>query len=205
MSTDSISHVYETVGGSIIQLKPISSRVRDALSAQWVEPAKPTYTIQVAGGETEVHDHDESTLETEEDKAKWQQYLDTVIAANRKFSELVYTTYIRFGTNYRDFKPTDDSWLRDQQSIGIEVPDDPEEQQLHYFRTEILSSDVDMRNIIDNVRELSMSGRMLVKVAEDSFRNQVAGVGDNPGQRSENSEMDRTAGPEDTSGQMDSL
>lgn len=193
---------YITVNGDTIKLRPISSKVRDALAAKYLPPAKPTYTITNVSGDAETHEHDESTLETDQDKAAWEQYKKDLEKAGLVYSEIVVQTYVKFGTNYKEFVPADNTgWAELQEEMGVVVPKEPNARQMHYFLTEILTSDSDLRNIMADVRALSSEGRMLsIKEAEESFRSAVEGRAHNIAGRDAGTAVETSQGTEVGSG-----
>jgi len=196
---------YTTVNGIVIELRPISSKVRDVLSTKYDPPEVPTYEVVNVAGDVEYHELTEDILESDEDRADWKKYEEELAAANEKFSEMVVRTYIKFGTNYLEFSPLNDAWAELQEEYGLTVPKDAKERQLYYFLTEILTSDSDLRNVMANVRSLGSQGRMLsIEEAEASFRNTVEDGSEDEAGREDGDAVEATEGTGPESGQMGS-
>ena len=196
---------YTTVNGDVIKLRPMSSKVRDILSAKYVVPDPPTYEVENVAGDIELHPLDETSLETDEDRADWEAYQKELAAANEKYSELVVQTYVKFGTNYLEFSPPNNDWADLQEEYGLKVPTEPKERQMYYFCTEILSSDSDLRNVMANIRALSSQGRMLsVEEAEASFRSAVEDRSEDESGQDDDDTVDTVEGSEVESGSVGS-
>lgn len=143
-------------------------------------PARPTYTEHLAGdatNEVEISDaeaevwaeHDPDTWA--EHAEKWADYISRRDAIQEKVNEAIWKAIMLRSLIVE--LPADDSWIQDQEELGITVPRSAKERRIHYIKTEVVGG---MRDIIRltaiangaNISEEALS------LAEDSFRNSLA-------------------------------
>lgn len=169
--------VFITSTGIELPLKRISPILVDKAQASEPMPERPTYTAETAGGGTELHPHDHTTLETDEDKAAWQEYLMKTAFAQRLINERVTMVMFYRGIDYDAIDlPEDDTWITEQREVfGIDVPEDPLKLKRHWVETEALSTPEEIKELV--VRLMAMTGapEEVVAVAERSFRRPVEG------------------------------
>lgn len=75
---------YTTANGHKITIKPVPPFLLDDILSSIKYPDIPTYEVETAGGEIEVHPHDETTLESDADKKAWEQYRADLEAAKEQ-------------------------------------------------------------------------------------------------------------------------
>lgn len=169
--------VFITATGVELRLRRISPLLVEKARASEPMPERPTYIADTAGGGTEEHPHDDTTLETEEDELAWQTYLMETAFAQRRVNERVVMLLFRRGIDYDALKlPEDDTWITEQREIfGVEVPDDPFELKMHWLETEALTTPEEIKLL--TVELMSMTGcpEEVVAAAERSFRRPVEG------------------------------
>ena len=173
-----MDRIYTTAAGVDIPLKPISTRTLDNLALAWHEVetiTPPTYTVSIAGGEeSEELDHDETTLDTDEDKAAWADYQERLGTAIQEYNEQTAKTLITFGI---DMDPPDDGWQADFEFCGIPVPEGLE-RKVFYFQRVLLTDPVDEQLITRRINFISrLSGEALERV-DALFRGTVEDGGD---------------------------
>jgi len=126
---------------------------------------KPTYTTAM----DEVLEHDETSLETDDDKAAWAKYLEV----QEKHTAHIGTKMMRFFL-YHGVKVdpnVDDKWEAEQKFFGIEIPTDPIERRLHYVQTQLIFSQDDIQQITMRLMTLAGVRPEVVDAAVNSFRN----------------------------------
>src|SRR5690606_31526822 len=116
------------------------------------KPAPPTYTVETAGGEPEVHEHDETTLATDEDRAAWASYLVAKAEWEAALKDRLIRVVFLEGVRTR---PASDDWVKRQQFLGLAVPDDPLEREVHYVKTVLVRTPEDAEGILTAVMALS--------------------------------------------------
>ena len=145
----------------------------------------PTYTIKTASGKEIPEPHDESTLQTDEDRALWRAHqaaLERLAAAQTEAESKVW---LMRGLVFE--LPEDDTWMDEQEEIGVEVPRDAGKGELkwHYLTTEVLLTVDDMMQAVQAITSCSYAGIVTeeaIGAAMDSFRNRISGtpLGSNP-------------------------
>lgn len=170
---------YTTERGVTVNAVPIPLLL-DAIRKAHPEPELPTYTEHLAGGaEREIPITREVAAAWEEnDPATWAEYADTWAdylarydAWQEDISEKTWRA-VRL-KSIRVELPTDDTWIREQESLGLTVPTDPMERRLHYIRTEAIGTVRDILKLTAIANGADMSEEAL-SLAEDSFRRDLA-------------------------------
>jgi len=169
-----MSRVYTTSAGIEIAIKPISTRTLDDLALQYAEIEKvrpPTYTVKILDGDaTEEIEHDETTLNTDEDRAAWTDYVTRLNAAVVAFNEFSAKTIITFGI---DGEPAENGWEKDFEFCGISVPKGAAERKVFYYQRVVLTDPLDEQLITRQINLISrLSGEALER-ADALFRGAV--------------------------------
>jgi len=184
--------IFTTATGVEIPLKPISVRTLDDLTLGWekvlaIKP--PKYTVEIVGGETQEMEHDESTLNTDEDRAAWAAYIAELNAAIVKHNEASIKVLVTFGI---ELNPPDDGWESDFEFCGIPVPEQAAERKVFYCQRVLLTDPADEQKIVRQIQNISrLSGEALDR-ADALFRNTV----------SDERGMDTAGGSADQSGEV---
>ena len=159
---------FTTSRGIELQFKPVPQMLIDRVRLAHKLPDPPTYEIKSITGAVEKHFHDETTLETDEDRAAWSAYIAerdaALVEANRAFMRLVFLRGVECEM------PSDDTWAREQRLMGIDVPTDALEKRLHYLETEVVATAQDADAIVRGVLEASGVPQEALAQAEDTFR-----------------------------------
>lgn len=177
----SSNNTYTTPTGITVELSAIPQlqveMIRSKTMADWQKehgqlPDKPTYTITTADGATEVHEHDETTIQDDpEAKLAWDTWqrmrAECEAYVNAKIMDFFMLRGIKVAL------PPDDGWIKQQEYFGIEVPGDPVERRLHYIRTEVLSGPTDIGDIMTQIMALSGTPQEVVEQAKATFRDSV--------------------------------
>ena len=167
---------YTTSMGMAVKVRAANpylvNRVEDDVRAEWAAagkalPTVPTYTVETAGGEKEVHEHNPTTLTTDEERAAWQHYLRTretfyreVIARQKR---IILARCVLFEM------PADQAWAEAQTALQIPVPAAGEARRLHYLETEVIGSLADVDVIIELAQLASGVTKAAIAAAERSF------------------------------------
>lgn len=132
-------------------------------------PDPPTYTAKTVAGDEETHFHDETTLESDEDRKAWSAYLADKASKDAELRERMVRVILMRGTDVT--LPEDESWKDLQRFIGVEVPDDPLELKYHYIQTEAVGGAQDLALIMEKVMEKTGIPEEALAEAKASFRN----------------------------------
>jgi len=165
---------FTTRAGREIPLRPIATKTLDDLQLliRAVEDIRPpTYTVKILGGDdTEEIEHDLTTLETDEDRAAWAEYISRVEEGAELCNEQVTRTYIVFGI---DMEPPEDGWHKTFEFCGIPVPEESMERKVFYFERVMLADPEDQADFVRRVYLISqLSGEALDR-ADALFRGAV--------------------------------
>jgi len=171
---DFAKDTFTLKNGKVIQLRAISPYLIDQLYAGQDEIKPPTYEAKTASGDVEVHPHDETTLDTDEDKKLWQEYIEKKEAQDNAFNEKMQQVLFLRGMDVS--LPETDDWVEEQAFFGIDVPEKKIERRLHYITTEIIQSPSDLATIIGRIMALSGVDQKLIKTIDDSFRDSVSRI-----------------------------
>lgn len=163
--------VFTTSGGKQIRLSlfpPLQMQMmQDAAKKKAIkdfgEAVRPTYRTSAG----EDFPHDETTLETDEDKAAWAKYQEILA----KHSEYVGTKTMRFVLFYGvDMNPDDDpEWQERQKYWDIEIPDGPIDRKIHYIQSEFIFSQSDIEQIMYRIAKMSGVRQEAIDAASATF------------------------------------
>jgi hypothetical protein len=175
MSEPVIVTTSRGVEGECMPIAAMLEAMEENIRASITWPDVPTYTVHYAGGETVQKPHDESSIAdpktTEEEKLAWADYLLDRQAADAEFEEKRGEGYMRLlavdGFKVRD---AGDDWERRHRFYGMTVPDDPLERALHYFRTEVASTQDDVYLIMLGIYRASGYDEEVLSQMEATFR-----------------------------------
>lgn len=161
---------FTTSRGIEIEFLPIPTLL-EKLQAQHRMPAPPTYEIKAATGAVERHPHDETTLETDADKAAWADYQTRLKEATASYNLALMRLIMLRGIKVD--VPEPNGWVHEQEYIGITVPTDPLERRMHWLETEALANEADYMAVVSGVMEASGVPEEVVAQAQATFRGEV--------------------------------
>lgn len=163
--------VYVTSTGISVKCKGIPQLLLDKIQASVEKPEPPKYKITAAGGDEIWEPHTPDTLETEEDKKLYANYLSQLSAAETIINERMFKAVAMKGVEVE--LPEDTSWIDMQRFLGVIIPDDPLELKFLYVQTEVIGNTDDMMEITQLVmQETGVSEEALVE-ARKSFPSSV--------------------------------
>ncbi len=172
-------NVFVTKDGNRIPLRRVAPLLMEKVRQSVKLPTPPTYEVETVGGDIEIHVHDETTLETDEDRAAWAAYQTAQAQANGDLMEKILRLLFAKATG--DVVPAGDEWIKEQQYLGVDVPDDPLGRKIHYIQTELLTHTGDIMAFMSAAVALTGVDEEVVESAEATFRNQVRQAGEDPG------------------------
>jgi hypothetical protein len=175
---------FLTSTGVELILKPISPVLRAKVIAGVEQPEKPTYESKTVGGGIEIHPHDATTIETDEEKAAWAAYLDAQAKAEAEVNERVAKLMWTRGIDWDALElPEDESWVAQQEELGVTVPEKERERKMHYAETELLSDPDEIKLLILSIMGMTGISEEVLKAVEALFRGEVEGAttGEPPG------------------------
>lgn len=159
---------YVTGTGVTLHLTGISQLFIDSMRASVVYPDPPTYEAELPGGEKEIHFHDETTLETDEDHEKWDAYKREYAKVDMEFRKKFTDAILIKGIDFE--YPDDSEWIEESEFLGVKVPEEKFPRKLHYIYNEAIAGPDDLAAIVQEVMELSQLPREVLDQARNSFR-----------------------------------
>lgn len=132
-------------------------------------PTPPTYEARTATGRIEKLPLDEASIQTKEDKERWERYTEQMqqmrIMQNEKMERVL------FGLGVEQFTIPDEimaEWELELQVLGIYMPENPVERRILFLSTWL--SLEDKTNLIKAIMALSGVGEATIAEAEKTFR-----------------------------------
>jgi hypothetical protein len=179
--------ITKTTRGVELECQPVGALLDaagDNIRKQIEWPDVPTYESTFAGGDTEVFEYTENTIEgsgvPDEDKKAWADYLAAQAKAEAEYNAKLMTALTRIvatdGVRVLNALQ-EEEWIKRQEWQGLEVPEDPLERSLHYFLTVAIGNvDEDMMGVYKGIILASGRSEEEVERIEEFFR---SGVGEN--------------------------
>jgi len=154
--------------GQKIRIRALSPDVKRQLEeARNDLPDAPTYAIIYPGGEEEQVPHDPTTVETEEERAAWQKFVETYNEATTtltgRWAKVVALLCIL------DLQYPED-WKSDFEYLGIVIPEDPREQRMFFVNNVLLPTDEDKELFAETIHTISTIRREDLQLVGLEFR-----------------------------------
>jgi len=173
--------IYETRKGVAVRLCLFSPVLRDKVRQSVEFPEVPVYVAKTAGGGEEEHPYTADMIETDDEKAMWQEYQTALTVANLTLYDRLGRLALTRGTD----PDIPEGWEQEQEAFGVEVPEDPTERKLHWLETEAVESNQDYSELILAILAYQSIQQEDRAAAAASFPDPVGGdegqAGDTPG------------------------
>jgi hypothetical protein len=184
------SRPYTASSGLEVILTGLPPLVPQRIDASIEYPNKPTYEVETASGDIEVFEHDETSLESDEDKQEWADYEDAQNEAETELTEkLLYAVLLECvePKNAETYEELLLDWKRKQRLMGIDISEDEEENKFYFMQTEVFHDADDIGEVLTIVMSLTGVSVEDLASARDSFPGEVeseppAGNGDTTGE-----------------------
>jgi len=145
---------YTTTTGKKLKLRAVHPSMINRLTSGIKWPEKPYYTREIAGGEVERIYHDENSLETPDEHAAWDAYLQEMSDAEDDYLRRKVKLFIRH---------------------GVET-DTPEGVDLvQYVEEQCIGTMTDVLAILRGIDRLSTIDMEALAEVEKNFRGQMEG------------------------------
>lgn len=167
------SEVFTTSKGITVKVVGVSQLWLDKLRTAVQFPEPPKYSVKTVAGDEEWHEHDETTLETPEDKQAWQEYQVAYATAEFKRNEMI-TKYI-LTQGIEVVIPEEGDWADMMSFLGIQQSKNPVERKYDYIRTEVLGTAEDIAAVLTKVMRLTGVPEEALAEAQESFRDMLEG------------------------------
>ena len=165
---------YKLVPISVIKVQKLQASIERKMKAEGKLLDPPTYTVELLGGTTQTHPHDEVSIAdpstSDEEKQAWEQYLIDIEEFNDTFTEVSTNLLLYDGVSCE----IGEDWIEEQKWIGIDVPENKYDLKVHYLQTEVFKTPLELREVIADIMIASMKGvdQDAVDAAMRSFRSE---------------------------------
>jgi len=166
---------HTTRMGHTIEILPIPPFLMDKINASIKYPEIPTYEAKTAAGEIEIFPHDETTLESDEDRKAWAAYQSALTAASEAENDIMMRTMMLKGIDVKLSGDAFENWKDEQEYLGLEIPTNKSALKVYYIETEILGNNQDIADIMTKIVEASGVSQEVVANAKEKFRSAVSG------------------------------
>ena len=158
--------------GIELELGHIATQLVAALlqRADFQDPPKPTYTVELIGGATKEFDHNEESAETEEERRVWLDYQTQLRAIQLARNTTLHHFMIEMGVKTQP--PPPDEWGVNWERWGLEPPDptDAETYKRRWIEEVVCPSETDLIPLIIKLRSMTGVSEERVKELEKFFR-----------------------------------
>lgn len=168
------SRLYVTSSGLEVRLTGLPPLVPQRIDSSIEYPDKPTYEAETVAGDIETYEHDVESLQTDEDKQAWEDYLVATNEAETELTEkLLYAVLLECVEIKEDYTEEFELWKKKQRFMGIDLVDDEDENKFYFMQTEVFHDQDDIGEILTIV--MSLTGVSMEDLAEarDSFPGEV--------------------------------
>lgn len=160
--------IFTSSNGRELKVWGVTRSVIDNILNSAEYPPKPTYTAMTASGVEEVHDHDETTLATEVDKAAWKSWKAAYAKVDSAVYRHILDAFLLVGCEV-DMSGID-QWKKLQSFLGIKIPENEFELQRNYIEATYLPTNDDLINLTTILMSASGADKEAVEAAKRSFR-----------------------------------
>lgn len=168
-----MSKVFTTSAGVAIGIQPVPplliEEVRLAAHKSVEVPPRPTYEVELPDGSKMTYEHDEKSVQTNEERAAWDRYQAALTRQSQTAATKVMDLFMVRGTSI----DMPDGWQEMQEFFGLKLPTNPVALKIHYLRTELLTTTDDINNLMGAILEASGIDRNILQAAQNSFRGQL--------------------------------
>lgn len=168
------NNTFTTSRGKKVKILGLSQLLLDKIRGSVPDPERPTYTATTVAGKVETHFHDETTLQSDEDRAMWDAYLKAKQDAQNTLKERLVRAILMKGIEVD--APTDDGWFEMQEFLGLTVPTNGLERAYDYICTEVIGNGDDLTTIMEMVMRATGVPEEALAEAQASFRSAMAQV-----------------------------
>ena len=155
------------------------AQIRSGLVADWQEqgkmlPVAPTYTIELPGGATEIHDHNETTIRTDEEKEAWSKYQAALAVFNRELNQRILNAVMLSV----EIDPEDMArWEEESKFLGVRIPASPISKRLAYVESEVIAAITDIARLMSTAFVASeLATEEEIAPLEAAFRGQLEAI-----------------------------
>lgn len=159
--------------GYVLEVSPISPLAPQAIENQHKkqnpEPARPTYTVEAAGGVVETHLHDETTLETEEEKSVYLTWKQKHSEWQASLMQKVIRMFLLKGVKLVLTKEQEEELELETLLLGIDLPASKLERELFYLEMFVVNTQQKLELVMQTVLSETGVKQEALEQAESLF------------------------------------
>ena len=159
---------YTTKSGVTVILTGMPPLVPQQIANSVEMPSVPTYEVPTADGGVEIWEHDETTLQTDDEKAAWAKYLAEKEEAETIVTERLLKAILLEAVEVKETGQLE-RWKKKQKLIGLDVPEDQDELLLYFKENEVYHDLQAIEFVMNQVLELTGVSREEIASMKDSF------------------------------------
>lgn len=175
-----MKHTYTTVQGKALTITPSSPYQIENYRLSFIEQyekenppvERPTYRTETAGGGFEILPHDETTVQTDEEKAAWEAYAGHERGRDNFVNTKILDVLI---VENLDVDPaTDKAWLAKKTYFKVDLPHNDIELKLFYVKEHLVFNEEDggdFNKLPLAIMQLSGISQRAVAAGKATFRN----------------------------------
>lgn len=150
----------------------LKERIEAGLQKQSPKPTPPTRPAKVFGGGVEHIELTDESEKTPEQQQAWDTYQEALAAWEGEFNKRMFRASV---LRCMDVEMPGDEWFQDQQALGIDVPDTPQDRKFHFVETEFVGDTRDVVAIIQIPIALTVEPSAAQDAAARLFRRLLEG------------------------------
>lgn len=158
--TEEKRHTITTTQGVEVEIRLVPpfrlDRVAKAVRDEFIARKLPVETPQYQLSNGQWADHNETTLETEDDRRMWAAHLDAVARLEEETLERQRRVLVNRGI--ANEPPDDDDWAADAIADGLTVPTDPIERKIMWIEEVLAPVITDRVHIETAIRTFGSQG-----------------------------------------------
>lgn len=166
------NHRFTTADGREIKIKKVDALFIQSVQSSVTFPDKPTYETKTGAGRIEHRKMDElSAKQTPGGEEIWKRYQTELAEATTLQMERSMKAILLDGTERPEGEFITDKWQRRMRTIGIPLPEDPDELWVFYLSTSLTAED--LLGLSGAIMRLTGVAEEVIAQAEGSFLDPV--------------------------------
>lgn len=142
-------------GSYNLEIKPVSPLLQQSIETRYrkefPEPVQPTYTIEAVGGIVETFKHDETTVETPEEKKEFADWKVAHEAWSAGLVQRIVRMFLLRGVNLKLSPEQVEELNLETELLEFKVPNNERERNLFWLETFIVDSQEKLEKIMEEV------------------------------------------------------
>jgi hypothetical protein len=143
------------LGDYNLEVKAISPLLQQSIETKYrkenPEPKVPTYTVEAAGGIVETFEHNETTVDTAEEKAEYKKWKDAHDVWSAGLVQRIVRMFLLRGLNLKLTSEQVEELEIETDLLGFTVPTNERERNLFWLETFIVDSQEKLETVMQEV------------------------------------------------------